>query len=164
MPWRHGGYGGIAPPFLTLALDGGEWSASCPSCFTPGEITPSNNLIWVWVGPRVGLDAAEKRQMLPLSGIEAQPYTTHTPSLYRLPVLQCGRSNGSECGSLSGAETGHEAWCQTWSQMQEVSHVPGLQQLWSYNKHSTIAILQRTEILLCSILYAVWGTVVIHVS
>jgi hypothetical protein len=23
--------------FLTLALDGGEWSASCPGCFTPGK-------------------------------------------------------------------------------------------------------------------------------
>jgi hypothetical protein len=23
--------------FLTLVLDGGEWSASCPSCLTPGE-------------------------------------------------------------------------------------------------------------------------------
>jgi hypothetical protein len=22
-------------PFLTLTLGGGEWSASCPSCFTP---------------------------------------------------------------------------------------------------------------------------------
>jgi hypothetical protein len=26
---------GIAPPFLTLALDGGEWSASRPSSYTP---------------------------------------------------------------------------------------------------------------------------------
>jgi hypothetical protein len=27
----------ITPPFLTLALDGGEWSASFPSCFILGE-------------------------------------------------------------------------------------------------------------------------------
>jgi hypothetical protein len=26
----------IAPLFLTSALDGGEWSATCPCCFTPG--------------------------------------------------------------------------------------------------------------------------------
>jgi hypothetical protein len=30
MPWRHGGSGGIAPPFLNSALSGGEWSASRP--------------------------------------------------------------------------------------------------------------------------------------
>jgi hypothetical protein len=31
------GSGGTAPHILTLILDGGEWSASCPSCFTPRE-------------------------------------------------------------------------------------------------------------------------------
>jgi hypothetical protein len=31
----HGGSGGTPPPFLTLALDGSEWSASYPSHFTP---------------------------------------------------------------------------------------------------------------------------------
>jgi hypothetical protein len=29
--------GGIDPPFMTSALDGGEWSASRPDCCTPGE-------------------------------------------------------------------------------------------------------------------------------
>jgi hypothetical protein len=28
--------GGIAPPFFTLAINGGEWSVSCSSGFTPG--------------------------------------------------------------------------------------------------------------------------------
>jgi hypothetical protein len=28
---------GIAPPFLTLALVGGEWSASLPGRFNPGK-------------------------------------------------------------------------------------------------------------------------------
>jgi len=28
--------------FLTLALEG-EWPASCPGCFTPGEIAPIPN-------------------------------------------------------------------------------------------------------------------------
>jgi len=27
--------------FLTSALDGGEWSASCSSCFIPRERTPA---------------------------------------------------------------------------------------------------------------------------
>jgi hypothetical protein len=34
------GSGSIAPPFMTSVLDGGEWSASRPSCFTPGKDTP----------------------------------------------------------------------------------------------------------------------------
>jgi hypothetical protein len=32
--------GVIAPPFVTLALDGGEWSASLPCCFTPQGKSP----------------------------------------------------------------------------------------------------------------------------
>jgi hypothetical protein len=31
------GSGGIAPPFLTSALDGGEWSGLRLSLFTPGK-------------------------------------------------------------------------------------------------------------------------------
>jgi hypothetical protein len=52
------GGGGIAPTFLTSALDGGEWSASCPSHFIPGERAPTN---WIGgqVGPRASLDAVK---------------------------------------------------------------------------------------------------------
>jgi hypothetical protein len=58
------GSGGIAPPFLTSALDGGEWSASRPCCFIPGERAPSTHSIGGWVGPRVGLHTVEKRNIL----------------------------------------------------------------------------------------------------
>jgi hypothetical protein len=34
------GSGGIAPTFLTLAIDGGEWSATHPCHFTPRERGP----------------------------------------------------------------------------------------------------------------------------
>jgi hypothetical protein len=34
------GSGHIVPTFLTSTLDGGEWSASRPGLFTPGENTP----------------------------------------------------------------------------------------------------------------------------
>jgi hypothetical protein len=34
------GSGGIAPPFLTSALGGGDWSAPCCGRFTPGERAP----------------------------------------------------------------------------------------------------------------------------
>jgi hypothetical protein len=37
--------------FLTSALDGGEWSASCPGRFTPRERAPSTHLIRGWEEP-----------------------------------------------------------------------------------------------------------------
>jgi hypothetical protein len=46
--------------FLTLALVGGEWSASRPGLFTPGERAPSSHWIGGWVGPRASLDNVEK--------------------------------------------------------------------------------------------------------
>jgi hypothetical protein len=55
------GSGGIAPAFSTLALDGGEWSASNPGCFTPGT-----HWIGGWVSPRAGLDSGEEKNLLPL--------------------------------------------------------------------------------------------------
>jgi hypothetical protein len=54
----------IAPPFLASTLYGGEWSATRPCRFTPGERAPGTHRIGGWVGPRVGLDAVEKRKVL----------------------------------------------------------------------------------------------------
>jgi hypothetical protein len=45
------GSGGIAPPFLTSALNGGEWSASRPCRFTPGERKHGTYWIGGW-GPQ----------------------------------------------------------------------------------------------------------------
>jgi hypothetical protein len=55
--------GSIAPPFLTLALDGGEWSASCSCHFPPSATAPSTQWIGGWEGPRASLDAMEKRKI-----------------------------------------------------------------------------------------------------
>jgi hypothetical protein len=50
--------------FLTLALDGGEWSALRPVRFAPSERSPSTHWIGGWVGPRAGLvDAVVKRKI-----------------------------------------------------------------------------------------------------
>jgi hypothetical protein len=49
--------GGIAPPFLILVLNGGDWSASLLRHFTPGERAPGSHCIRRWAGPTVGLDA-----------------------------------------------------------------------------------------------------------
>jgi hypothetical protein len=40
--------GGIAPPFFTSALGGGEWSASRPTALSPGKELP------VPIGERLG--------------------------------------------------------------------------------------------------------------
>jgi hypothetical protein len=42
--------GGIAPPFLTTALDGGNWSASITGRFAPGERAPDAH----WIGEGIG--------------------------------------------------------------------------------------------------------------
>jgi hypothetical protein len=57
------GSGGIAPPFLTSALDGGEWSASRPGRFTPKKKVTGGHWIGGWVGPRAVLDAVEKKKI-----------------------------------------------------------------------------------------------------
>jgi len=48
--------------FLTLVLDGSQWSASCPGCFIPGRRTPCTHWIEGWVNLRAGVDAVEKKK------------------------------------------------------------------------------------------------------
>jgi hypothetical protein len=59
--------------FLTAALVGGDWSASRPCRFTPGEKVPGINWIEGWVGLRAGLDDLEKKKYLTLPGLEIRP-------------------------------------------------------------------------------------------
>jgi hypothetical protein len=63
--------------FLTSALIGSEWTASCPGRFTPGI-----HLIGDWVDPRPGLDEMEKK-FLTLPGLELRPLgrPAHSQSL-----------------------------------------------------------------------------------
>jgi hypothetical protein len=59
---------------LTLALDGGEMSASRPGRFIPGEISPGTHWMGGWVGFSVGLDSVEQRKnRLLLPEIEPRP-------------------------------------------------------------------------------------------
>jgi hypothetical protein len=55
--------------FLISALAGGEWSAT-----RPGRFTPITHWIRGRVGPRTGLDDVESRKILPLPGLELQPF------------------------------------------------------------------------------------------
>jgi hypothetical protein len=72
--------------FLTLALVGGEWSASYPCRFTPGERTPGTHWIGGWMGPRDGLDNVENRKFLTFLGLELRLFgrPDRSQSLYRL--------------------------------------------------------------------------------
>jgi hypothetical protein len=72
--------------FLTSALVRGEWSASRPCRFTPGEKAADTHYIGGWVGPRAGLDDVEKRKFLALPGLELRPlgHPASSQSLYRL--------------------------------------------------------------------------------
>jgi hypothetical protein len=71
---------------LTSALVGGEWSASRPGRFNPGDKAPGTHWIGGWVDPRAGLDEVKKRKFMTLPGLEFRP--VHHPArsqlLYRL--------------------------------------------------------------------------------
>jgi hypothetical protein len=67
--------------FLTSALVRGDWSASRPGRFTPGERVPVNHWVGGWVDSRAGLDDLEKRKFFTLPGLKLQP---SSQSLYRL--------------------------------------------------------------------------------
>jgi hypothetical protein len=82
-------YGGVDVQihiFLTSTLAGGEWSASRPGLFTPGEGASGTHWIGGWLGPRACLDAAETRKFLTLPGLELRPLgrSARSQSLYRL--------------------------------------------------------------------------------
>jgi hypothetical protein len=71
--------------FMTMALVGGECSASCPVRFTSGERVPFTYLIG-WIGPRTSLDDMEKENFLILSRLELLPLgrPARSQSLYQL--------------------------------------------------------------------------------
>jgi hypothetical protein len=76
---------------LTSAVDGGELSASRPSCFTPRERAPSTHWIGGSVGSRFGLDAVVKRKIPAPAGTRTLDHPARSPALYRLPVSQNSR-------------------------------------------------------------------------
>jgi hypothetical protein len=57
---------------VTSALDGGEWSASHPGCFTFRERDPGTHWIGGWVGPRARLErSGEEKNSQPPPGIDS---------------------------------------------------------------------------------------------
>jgi hypothetical protein len=58
--------------FLISVLVGGEWPASRPGRFSPGERGPGTH----WVDPRAGLEDMQKWKFLPSPELELQPLGT----------------------------------------------------------------------------------------
>jgi hypothetical protein len=83
-PWRRMGSGDIAPPFLTLALDKCECSASCPGRFIRLETAFGTHCIRGWVDPRASLDSVERRKSLVPVGNQTFGRPDHSRSLYQL--------------------------------------------------------------------------------
>jgi hypothetical protein len=75
------GSGGIAPLFMTSALDGGEWSVSRPCRFYRRGKSPRYPLDTMLGGPQSQSGRCGEEQNLALPGIEPGP---SSPSLYRL--------------------------------------------------------------------------------
>jgi hypothetical protein len=61
----YGGMDVYIHTFLFSALAGGEWSASLPCRFSPGERASGTHWTGGWAGPRAGLEDVEKRTSLP---------------------------------------------------------------------------------------------------
>ena len=53
----------LLPSFLPSALDGGEWTASHPSCFTSTKTSAVTHWIGGWLDPRTGPDVLEDRKI-----------------------------------------------------------------------------------------------------
>jgi hypothetical protein len=80
------GSGGIAPPFLESALDGGEWSASRPYRFTPFETAPQYPLYRRLFGPQSRSGRyGEDKNLSSLPGLEPRLLGLPACSLFAIP-------------------------------------------------------------------------------
>jgi hypothetical protein len=69
---------------IISVLDGGEWSASRPSLFTPRERALGTHWIGGWVGPRAVLDIAVVKRKIPSPRLESK---TITPIVQPVEIL-----------------------------------------------------------------------------
>jgi hypothetical protein len=132
----------MAPPFFTSALDGGEWSASRPSRFPPGEGAHGTHWIGGWMGPRACLDVMEKRKILPArESIPGRPACG--PSLYRLSY-RASYWQSSSCTSFAmSMELSNELtnwptpWSRTLLEKSKIAHVvkklPAFYRIWRFS-------------------------------
>jgi hypothetical protein len=98
------GIGGIAPQFLTSALEGNESSASRLGRFTTAEIAHGTHWRGGWVGPRAGLDTVEKRAAVAV--LKFKPGICNTDGNYKNRRVTLGITFG-ECLSPVSSQYCH---------------------------------------------------------
>jgi hypothetical protein len=84
---------------LTSGVDGGEWTASRPSCCTHGETAIGTHWIGGSVGPRASLDASEQRKSCHCWELNPS-HSVHIWSLYWLRYSSfcvCVRARARVC-------------------------------------------------------------------
>jgi hypothetical protein len=74
----------MAPPFLTLVVDGAEGSAPRPDRFTSAETALRAHWTRGWVGTRANLDAMEKKNISRPSRKSNPGCPVRNSSLYRV--------------------------------------------------------------------------------
>jgi hypothetical protein len=135
--WRY-----ISTQSLTSTLDGGEWSASHPSHFTPRERAPGIHWIGGWVGPRAVLDMVVKRK-IPSAPWESNPRTQIIQPIaqhytnWAITVLHLWGINRKKVSCIF-SRTVYSTHCKKFS--------GGSTDCWMNKKHRTTAVkLSRPE-------------------
>jgi hypothetical protein len=104
MPWKLVWEYRLSPPFLTLARDGGEWSASRPCRFTPKVKALGTHWIGGWAGTRAGLGPVQKRKKI--------HWRESNPSRHFCSPLFYNSNSGWWSPTVSTRHCGHqEAYC-----------------------------------------------------
>jgi hypothetical protein len=124
MSWRHMGSGSIDPPFLTSALDGGEWSASRPGRYTPGDMAPGTHWIWGWGGSQSRSKRCGEEKILLLPGIDPRPTNSQAVAIptelsrlllcflvFRLNIYRILKCVKCKKYILTGS-TAYSMWCR----------------------------------------------------
>jgi hypothetical protein len=104
------GSGNIAPPILTSALDGGEWSASRSGSFTPEENIPDTLLDRRMGVPQDWSECCGEERILPLPGIIPRP---SSPKSVVVPT-ELSHSTFVDCNKHNVIYTA-ERWEMDWT-------------------------------------------------
>jgi hypothetical protein len=118
--------GGIAPPFLPLALDGDEWSSSRPRRFTPRPNRRLYPLSRKLGGPQSRSGHCGEEKNLARVGNETPPAQPRSPSLYRLRNLICRNLIGFLDGGSDRREISHLRRTTRTQKSPAHIHVPSL--------------------------------------
>jgi hypothetical protein len=133
---------------LTSAPVEGEWPASRPCRFTPGERAPGTHWIGGWVDLRVGLDDVEKRKFLTLPGLDFRPLgrlfpTSQCPSkeaMLSSPVLAIQSDRLTISNSMYSAERAGLVFGTRWLHVFPVSYELNFYIRVSFGRNSVLEV------------------------